>query len=460
MKLQKRRILSMLLALVLAAGFSVPALAADTAQTGASPEIQVQVGEERVSFGAAGPMVVNGRIYVPDDSVFSVLGAGYTYDPETKTATAVRGDRTVCFTAGQPFMTVTQKGETTTVETGAPPFLKDGHFMIPVRYAAAALGCNVGWDAFWKSVLILDVDGILDGMSFTIMDQYLAYSRKLEQTPYSFSGSFTLSTNALYGVPIVSQGNITGLADSSAINMDLTVNTDLKDLMDALSAFGASEESLSELNKLKNIRISYILNLAENKLYLQSPLLSQVMGIETDAWLSLDLGSLSALYGSNLAMTIPSSAAASQSDSMRDFLEAYLTSIPLTAAEDLSSIRETLSAIYSFIGDGAFVNNGGTYVSRQTIDSDGMIGDFKLVLNRKGTAVNGCSLTLNLQDAEGAGSIQLGYTMDERYKTILDLNCDLGEELQMAFHMVMRYTATNQTPKPAPGDGSTVIPFE
>ena len=249
-----------------------------------------------VEFPDAAPYIQNNRTFVPFRAVFEALGAEVSYDGATQTITAVRDDTTVVFTIGQTSIDVTADGVTETIETDAAPFIDAAYSrtIVPVRFAAQAFGCTVGWDNDERTVLILDADGLMRGDTYTIMDKVLAYNQGLLEPGCSLSGTFDLSftvnsDGAL--IPVVANGTVSALYGTSAVNMDLEMTIDLSDLL----AYGGEidEEAQEVLDQLQNISVEYILDLEDGIMYLKSPLLSLFLGIDIqgDYWISIDLSS-------------------------------------------------------------------------------------------------------------------------------------------------------------------------
>jgi len=105
--------------------------------------IDVLVNKEKVSFPSdRGAEVIGGNTYVPLRGVMEKLGATVGYNPDTKTVTAVKGDKAVKLPYND-FATVNGKQ----VKLDAPAFITNGQTMIPLRFMAQTFGANVNWDA-------------------------------------------------------------------------------------------------------------------------------------------------------------------------------------------------------------------------------------------------------------------------------------------------------------------------
>ncbi|MGO0123432.1 stalk domain-containing protein [Desulfothermobacter acidiphilus] len=73
------------------------------------------------------------------------------WNPETRTATFMKGDRIVQVTADSNILVVNG----TNVAMDVKAVIKDGRFFLPVRWLSVALGCQVDWNAQTQEVIVL-----------------------------------------------------------------------------------------------------------------------------------------------------------------------------------------------------------------------------------------------------------------------------------------------------------------
>ena len=97
------------------------------------------------------PFIDNGRTLVPMRAIFEALDASVTWDAATSTATGEKDGTVVKITKDSK--TAYVNGNEYTLDT--PAQIKDGRFVVPVRFIAESFGVLVEWDAFSKTVLIL-----------------------------------------------------------------------------------------------------------------------------------------------------------------------------------------------------------------------------------------------------------------------------------------------------------------
>lgn len=114
------------------------------------PPIDVLVNNQKVAFqGDRGAQVIGGTTYVPLRGVLEKLGAQVNYDPDTKTVTAVKGDKTIKL---PPNDMAVVDGKRIALDT--PGFIENGQAMIPLRFMAEHFGADVSFDSADRAVHI------------------------------------------------------------------------------------------------------------------------------------------------------------------------------------------------------------------------------------------------------------------------------------------------------------------
>ena len=180
---------------LMAALLCAPALATGEAEA-PQGDFTVLVNGETVSFPDAVPQMKDNRSCLPFVAVFDALGfpqENVTWDNDTRTVTATRGDTTVSLTIGQTQISLTQGEATTTYEADVAPYLADNRTYIPVGLVADVLGYKVGWDSDARAVLIDDVDAILaaNTETYDLMDRFLRYQQSLTEGYREFDATAT-----------------------------------------------------------------------------------------------------------------------------------------------------------------------------------------------------------------------------------------------------------------------------
>lgn len=96
------------------------------------------------------PTIRNDRTMVPMRAIFESLQAEVNWDPKTKSATAVKGDKTVIIT--EDSTTAYINGVAT--ELDVPATIINDRFVVPIRFVSEALDAKVDWEATSKTVII------------------------------------------------------------------------------------------------------------------------------------------------------------------------------------------------------------------------------------------------------------------------------------------------------------------
>lgn len=102
----------------------------------------------------AAPYIRQDRLLVPVRAVADALGCAVTWDAASGTATLTSEEGVLALTTHSPVMQVNGKP----VEMdAAPEIVGSGTMMIPARYIAEALHCEVAWDASTRTATIVAI---------------------------------------------------------------------------------------------------------------------------------------------------------------------------------------------------------------------------------------------------------------------------------------------------------------
>ena len=210
-------------------GTGTSALAAESVPASApSTGISVQLDGRNLSFPDAAPEARDGRTFLPVRTVFEAMGAEVSYSPAAQTITAVRDGTTVTMALGGTTATVERSGVTTHIPMDAAPYAHDNRTYVPVRFAAQAFGCAVGWDAGDRTVILIDMEKLveetLSKYDFTYLEKYLAYGQKYRTGIWDMNADFDASldmTGLLLGstaesAPITLDGTLEGVMAGGA----------------------------------------------------------------------------------------------------------------------------------------------------------------------------------------------------------------------------------------------------
>lgn len=99
------------------------------------------------------PIIEDGRTLVPLRAIFEAMGADVSWNQETYTATAVKGDTTVVIKIGS--VTPTINGQIKQLDV--PAKIVDNRTLAPLRFVGEAFGGTVGWDQGSQTVTIFSM---------------------------------------------------------------------------------------------------------------------------------------------------------------------------------------------------------------------------------------------------------------------------------------------------------------
>lgn len=430
------------------------------------------VNGEPAVFTDAVPKLQDGRPSVPYIALLQNLGFAaedMTWDSATETVTATKGDTTVSLTIGKNQITLTKGGETTVVETDVTPYVDTSVYRTYVSpdFAAEVLGCRVGWDAYQNTVIIDDVDAILaaNDETYTLMDKYLAYSKRFMDQNQKVTGgyAFDLNMNAADEGSTMDMGfTVDGdysmvTSGATAFLFDTDMTMDMSVLMDGqdLTAAMAGQEGMPQFPL--SIDFEMRGDMTDGIFYFQSTALAQLMEQPdmANAWFKLDMGAMfdqmSDVLGMDYASLIQLSTN-SLNASFEETLAAMLKVMPLTSADLTTS--DYLAQLNALLGDSAFRKSGSSYVS--TLEQDGVVMTF--VLYTSGSQINGYAVTMAALDPDAA--MEMNVTMkDKTLEMDLSMEMVMGDMFSLNMYMNMdgTYQSTKLKPVTAPPTGAVVV---
>ena len=123
--------------------------------------------------------IIGDRTMVPVRAIFEALGATVSYDGETQTVSAVRGDDTVTLTIGKNELY--KNGELAYTMDVVPVIIEENgesRTLVPARAVSEAFGATVEWDGESATAIITNIDEstvmLIDGYPIDV-DTYFYY---------------------------------------------------------------------------------------------------------------------------------------------------------------------------------------------------------------------------------------------------------------------------------------------
>ncbi|MGE4277743.1 MAG: copper amine oxidase N-terminal domain-containing protein [Lawsonibacter sp.] len=456
----KKLFRGMLCTALLVVAASIPAFAADREAPQQQGDFSVLVNGEYITFSDAVPQIRDSRSCLPFVAVFEQLGFAeedMTWDGNTSTVTATKGDTTIALTIGENQITLTKAGQTTVIDTDVAAYIDPSlsRTYVPFGLVADALGYKVGWDAQQKTVIIDDVDSILaaNTETYTVMDKYMAYSKSFYEKNQKVTGDYTMdyAINATDDTQDSSFGfgvdgdyqMLTSGATAFQFETDLTV-----DMTSTDEILPSDEQAMFPLDIDFDMRG----DLSNGTFYFQSGALATLMEQPdlANAWYKLDLASMFDQMEDVMGMNYTSLMELSLNSldmSFEESLDSMLRLMPLTSVDLTTS--DYLAQLNTLLADSSFQKSGSTYVS--TLEEDGMVMTFTLYTS--GSSVNGYAVQMTATDPM-FGAVEMTASMKDRQLDMsmtmdMAISEDADSSVSMSLDMIMNGTYQTTTEQPA-----------
>ena len=473
-----RRALAALCAAALLGGMA-PALAAEGAG------ISVQMDGEELAFSDAVPEAADGRVFLPARAVFEALGAQVSYDAASQSATAVRGDTTVTFTLGEGAAQVETGGIVYPLQLDRAPYAKGNRMYVPLRFAAQAFGCMVGWDADDSTVILIDTEKLvadtLDRYEFSYLEQALTWGQRYETGAWDVEMDFDQTATYLdaeeEAVPLALGGSVSGtIADNRAAELMVNLRMDLLTysymvfgddaLLNLDGAPSGARETLETMKALleEGVQMEVRGDLETGPVYYtvyagndpSLPLMTASGG-----WIAMDVqpsGEPDGLLEDLDILTAPRGPA---------HLLSLLASIRQGDAEpdDRDTAYEAAARMMDEIArtleNGAWTSRGADRTLRYDLDrEDGyhLTYDFALTMDGGEAVDRRLELTVLVQQLDGrTDTLALTETGDADGNVEADLTIEMPGEMMLERAISGRYTPTKAAPETEPPEGAVVF---
>ena len=448
-------------AAVLTAALTAPALAAEN-----TSGIAVQLDGQNVTFTDAAPVARDNRTFLPFRAVFEAMGAQVSNEGNDITAT--RGDQTLRMTIGSATATVEENGETRTITMDVAPYVDSASWRtyVPVRFAAEAFGCNVGWDQADQTVIIVDVDKLMGDAAFTKMDNYIAYLYEVQaEQNQATDGTLSLDMSvnkdligAAEDLKVNVDGTVTGVSSLTAAQMAMELDlSDLASLAAPDPAAMTAEQMKALEDALAKTELEVRMDLDTGMYYIYAPILSQFNG--GSGWYSMDLNALLKQSGMDLASLVTMS----KNLKLEDTLYSTLASMPLTD-KDLSYqlLKTTAESYVGMFGDASFTQKGDTYTATYTMNEGGVEDiTYTTVLTQKGDDIVSMQVDMNVSaSAEGVTMATTARIYADSTKSTIDMSMDITGMMSLTMKMDLGYKATDKAPETGLPSGVTATPLD
>lgn len=450
---------------------------------GVPGQVGVMVNGAYIQFPDAAPEVANGRTMVPVRALVEALGGGVDYEfAGQKDSVRLFIDKyTIHFTIGGTTAVRHTRGSDTgeadkTIEMDCAPYIKNGRTYVPVRFLADALGYEVGWDAFYETVILLDRDALAEDIDkdFTILNKVQA------------NKSISMEAGKNYQADV--KGNVT-VTTFDTLNGDKTYKADLTakqifntDAASAQMSLKLSDNALDDLEEL--LTEQYGADFEENAIlfravaeglddmeviltkagsaWFRAKALDELAG-EDNVWLAADLG-----------QELGELAFAQAGDATIG--KVLVGMMPCESVTEWGSAMEMVNMLNRLYGDDQFTTSGGT--STLTIDVDDMLAlyedvdlsaddiaeakaafkeyEITMKVDDKGGATVTCAMETNPQD--GVPGMKMAMDVKQKAGNVtMSVSVHIANMGEVKLELTQTQQVSSDKPMIQPPAGATVV---
>lgn len=433
-----------------------------------APGIHVQLDGQELAFTDAVPQVRDQRTFLPFRAVFEAMGAEVGY--EGSVITAVRDGKTLTMTLDQTTATVTQNGKTTTITMDVAPYVDNATWRtyVPVRFAAQAFDCVVGWDQAAQTAIVIDTDKLLssalEGKSFTYLEKLAELETKYDTGIWDMTGSFDADMSVM-AMPMTMTGTMSGTTqDSDKMSMDMNMKMDMSQMMSMMALLGgqapsAEDQAMFDALKTDGIDLSMQGDLAQGKLYMKmsSSPISQA-GLDPDTWYQVDMAAIMQTVGMDWAQVM---ADAQDMDALTMVKGLLTTMEPDDAATAYTEIKTTVESTVNALCDDGFTLTNGLWVTDYAMAENDVEFSLTLALDLDGETLKGYSMgmgmTAQVEDQTMGMSMTVGLDSEDTMKA--ELTMDMAGLLTMDMTLDGKYAPGTTAPVTTPPEGATVVDY-
>lgn len=442
--------------------------------------INVQLDGQSLTFTDAVPQVKDQRTFLPFRAVFEAMGADV--DNEGNTITAVRGDKTLTMTIGSTEATVTENGVTTPITMDVAPYVDNTIWRtyVPVRFAAQAFDCAVGWDQTAQTAVIVDTEKLvknaMEGKTYTYLEKLVAMGETYKEGIWNMDASFDMDMSMLTMPMMTMDGEVKGvMADNTQMDMSMNMKMDMDGLMGMTAAMGAEQpneaaQAQFEALKTKGMDVTVRGDITTGKLYMNmdmSALAGAAENIPTaDTWYELDMAALLEQMGMDWSELMTMSANANTLDALASALSAME---PNDATNGYAELKKSFDGLFAAFADDHFqlwgskvpYNFGScsTHYDWATPDGSNVGMDLLLTfVSEHDHTLKGYELTFTMAQGETT-EMTMTVSVDADGKMTAEMKADMGGMMTMNMTMDGSYAPGTAAPVVTPPEGAKIVPF-
>ncbi len=434
--------------------------------------VAVQLDGQALTFTDAAPQVVDQRTFLPFRAVFEAMGA--QVDNQGDVITAVRGDRTLTMTLGSTQATVTEDGLTVPITMDVAPYVDPATWRtyVPVRFAAQAFDCAVGWDQDAYTAVIIDTEKLVDealaGRNFTHLQQIMDLDGQYSTGIWDLDADFTMDMLSLFSM----SGDIQAtFQDEAKVDMDMGLKVDMSGLLNGMGDAAAQldQTALDALDALaqQGVDLSARGDMAQGKLYLTVDLsalgdAAAQAGLTPDTWLEMDMASL---MEQTLGMSWDQLMEMSQdTDYYASLLSALAGAVlrPDDAAGAYAAAKAAVNECVAAFSDEGFAQEGSTYTTSYVLplgDRASGVISVRLDMGADGAPERYLLRGTLSTSGESVSALGMSVSGDRDGKIKADVTSNVNGQSLLDVTLEGAYTPGSAAPETEPPAGATVVPY-
>ncbi len=451
-----------------ALGLTVALVGCGAALAAEENGIAVQLDGQNLVFTDAAPQVRDQRTFLPFRAVFEAMGA--EVKSEGSVITATRDGKTLTMTLNETAATLTEGGKTTPITMDVAPYVDNATWRtyVPVRFAAQAFGCAVGWDQQTATAVIVDTDKVvekaLEGKSFTYLERLMEYSKKYNEGIWDMEAGFDANVTML-GMPMTMNGAVKGtMADSTKMSMDMNMKMDMTQFIQSAALLAGEEAQLSPEDQamLDSLRedgmdISLRGDMGLGTLYMNmGGEILAAAGMDSAAWYKMDMAALLAQSGVEWTELL----SASQNLDYTLLVKQALSSLELTdSTAAYGTMKTAVEGVVTALSDEGFVKEGDQYTAVIDFEQGNAVVTLVFVMEMKEEAVTGYVMSVAMAAEEEGVTVSMDMTVgvDDKDQMTAEMHMDMAGLMTVEMTMEGGYTQGKTAPATEPPAEATVI---
>lgn len=436
--------------------------------------ISVQLDGQNLTFTDAVPQVKDQRTFLPFRAVFEAMDADVDY--EGNTITAVRGDKTLTMTIGSTEASITENGVVMPITMDVAPYVDNTVWRtyVPVRFAAQAFDCAVGWDQAAQTAVIVDTEKLVKesmaGKNFTYLEKIAAMGEKYNTGIWNMDATFDADLS-MFTIPLVTlDGAVNGtMKDSAQMDMTMNMKMDMDALIAMVGSMGGTQPSAEELAQFEALKTDGVDlairgDLNTGKIYMNMDLsalgvAASESGLDPNTWYELDM----AVFMEQAGMKWDDLMTMSKNADMMDALISSLSAAePNDAANGYNELKKSFEELFAAFADDSFqAGEDGflsNYFSLEEADSTLTVSLSFQLENDKLTNYAVEAVIEQIQE-DTPSVLSLFCVVDADDTQYAQLDMDIGGMMTMSMSVDGSYVPGTAAPVVTPPAGAKVVPF-